>query len=319
MREKTLKCDQCDKKFTRKDSLQKHIKKKHEFKKVLSCKSCEKHFQTNFELTTHLKIFHKRKTHDCEKCGKAFPSRSGKSNHKSFVNCKPDESPKSQKEKVKDQKYDICNKAFNAKANLKRHLKNVHENEVKVISEAANKQGSTANDENAKIAMIKFAKRNKIVPWIEQPTKGDKKVDKVLSKCMVAKQSEVVEDEEMTNFSDEEKDGENSRIDTSLKSTLPNTKTNTNDSEKDLQNENESLRAEANYWKTKYESLNPLKKEVETMKMQIQELQKLQLLLQKDHPQHIEPKDSLNSKFEHENVEVKIEIIEELTGFEYKV
>ena len=128
----------------------------------------------------------------------------------------------------------------------------------------------------------------------------------------------------MTNFPDEEKNGENLQIDTSLKLTLPNPKDKTND--KDLQNENESLRAEANYWKTKYESLNPLKNEVETMKMQIQELQKLQLLLKKDNPQHFQLNEGLNvqpmkenSSFEHENVEVKIEIKDELTGFEYKV
>ena len=74
--------------------------------------------------------------------------------------------------------------------------------------------------------------------------------------------------------------------------------------------------------KTKYESLNdqfnPLKREVETMKIQIQELQKLQMGLNKAHPQ------SFNNmredfSFEHENKEVKKEIKEELTEFEYKV
>ena len=143
MREKILKCDQCDKKFTRKDSLQVHIKKKHGFQKVYSCKYCDKHFQRNEELTTHIKTVHDKKTHVCEKCGKSFPSRSGKSNHKIFVNCKPDEprqatqKPKrtrrrtkvkvgNTKEKLKRHKCDYCVKSFGQESSLIRHFENVH-------------------------------------------------------------------------------------------------------------------------------------------------------------------------------------------------
>ena len=162
--------------------------------------------------------------------------------------------------------------------------------EVKEISETIKNQELTTNDENARAALIDFCKQDKTINPI--------------------KQSEVVEDDNMTDFlDDEEENGENLKNDTSLKSTLPYPD--------DKANENGKV-----CWKTKYESLNdqfnPLKREVETMKIQIQELQKLQMGLNKAHPQ------SFNNmredfSFEHENKEVKKEIKEELTEFEYKV
>ena len=71
-------------------------------------------------------------------------------------------------------------------------------------------------------------------------------------------------------------------------------------------------------WKAKYENLyeefEPLKKVVETMKIQIQELQKLQIGLSKDHPESFETNESLN-----ENQDAEIVIKEEQIGFECKV
>ena len=128
MREKILKCDQCDKKFTRKDSVQLHLKKKHGFRKVFSCKLCDKHFQSNQDLTAHLKTFHKKKTHVCEKCGKSFPSRSGKSNHKTFVKCQPEDSISTSKENSKRLGCSFCSKTFGQKSSLLRHVKTVHNN-----------------------------------------------------------------------------------------------------------------------------------------------------------------------------------------------
>ena len=159
--------------------------------------------------------------------------------------------------------------------------------EVKEISETIKNQELTTNDENARAALIDFCKQDKTINPI--------------------KQSEVVVDENMTDFlDDEEENGENLKNDTSLKSTLPYPD--------DKANENGKV-----CWKTKYESLNeqfnPLKREVETMKIQIQELQKLQ---KKDHSQSFKNMRE-DFSFEHENKEVKKEIKEEPTGIEYKV
>ena len=160
---------------------------------------------------------------------------------------------------------------------------------VQVISENIKNQESISNNENATAALINFGKQNEIINPI--------------------KQSEVPKDEEMSDFLDEDENGENLKIDTSLKSTLPDPKDKANDSDKV-------------YWKTKYESLNeqfnPLKTEVETMKIQIQELQKLQIGLNKTHSQSFKTMRE-DFSFEHENKEVKIEIKEELTEYEYKV
>ena len=160
---------------------------------------------------------------------------------------------------------------------------------VQVISENIKNQESISNNENATAALINFGKQNEIINPI--------------------KQSEVPKDEEMSDFLDEDENGENLKIDTSLKSTLPDPEDKANDSDKV-------------YWKTKYESLNeqfnPLKTEVETMKIQIQELQKLQIGLNKTHSQSFKTMRE-DFSFEHENKEVKIEIKEELTEYEYKV
>ena len=103
------------------------MKKQHGFGKVHLCKLCEKCFETNLELTTHLKTFHKKKTYVCEKCGKAFPSWAGKSNHKTFMRCQPEESVGTTEEKLKSHKCDMCSKTFTRKSSLDRHVKTIHE------------------------------------------------------------------------------------------------------------------------------------------------------------------------------------------------
>ena len=102
------------------------MKKKHGFGKVHLCKFCEKCFETNLELTTHLKTFHKKKTYECEKCGKSFPSRAGKSNHKTLMRCQPEELIGTT-ENPKSHKCDTCSKSFTRKSSLDRHIKTIHE------------------------------------------------------------------------------------------------------------------------------------------------------------------------------------------------
>ena len=155
-------------------------------------------------------------------------------------------------------------------------------------------QSLTHNDDNAEIALIKFAKRNKVVPRMEQPKKRVKTRSIAKQKGQFQLKSEVVEEKNMTDFLDQEDISENLEIETSLN---PEDKPLTKDCDKELQNENESLKSEAFFWKSKYENL--LEHHLAVLAQQNKETEKLQTF------------SNVNQSYEKIN-DVELEIKEEL-------
>jgi uncharacterized C2H2 Zn-finger protein len=66
------KCEDCDKIYKNKDSLQKHIKIKHSGNQSLQCVKCDKHFSNKYSLKQHLYQVHPSKLHSCTFCGSSY-------------------------------------------------------------------------------------------------------------------------------------------------------------------------------------------------------------------------------------------------------
>jgi NAD-dependent SIR2 family protein deacetylase len=66
------KCEDCDKIYKNKNSLQKHIKLKHSTVQSVQCVKCDKHFLNDYLLKEHLRHVHPSKLHSCSFCGSSF-------------------------------------------------------------------------------------------------------------------------------------------------------------------------------------------------------------------------------------------------------
>ena len=248
----TFKCNFCVELFSFKPNLSRHMKKRHDFDHVHFCtqENCTQAFENKAMLDEHIKSHDIGKVFKfkCNICGKGFNNRKTKWGH-------------IQRDHAK---MDLPNKQKSLK------------NKSKTVTNSDKNQSLTPNDENAEIALIKFAKRNKVVPWMEQPKKRGKNLDQGVKTRSVAKKkvlfqlkSEVVEEKNTTDFLDQEDISENLEIDTSL-----NPEDKTKDCDKELQNENECLKSEAIFWKTKYENL--LEHHLTVLAQQNKETEKLQ-------------------------------------------
>ena len=110
-------CEQCGKCFTRKDNLNKHIKKIHKGRKNHECEHCGKCFRLKTNLSKHCAATHafeeknnKSQDNRCEECGKCFTRIDNLNKHiKKFH--------KGRKVHVgrKDHKCDSCGKCFGQK------------------------------------------------------------------------------------------------------------------------------------------------------------------------------------------------------------
>ena len=293
-------CQICDQVCTYKYNLATHLKNFHGFEKVLFCteKGCEEAFKTISDHGNHMKNEHQWKS-QCEICGKVFKRPQNKWAHKKThrsnevgdakTSAELDEHIKSHDiGKVFKFKCNVCGKGFNNRKTKWGHIQRDHskmdlpdkpkslKNNSKTMTNSDKNQSLIPNDDIAKIALIKFAKRNKVVPWMEQPKKRGKNLDQGVKTRSVAKKkvlfqlkSEVVEEKNTTDFLDQEDISENLEIDTSL-----NPEDKTKDCDKELQNENECLKSEAIFWKTKYENL--LEHHLTVLAQQNKETEKLQ-------------------------------------------
>ena len=69
-----IKCDECDKHYSNKDSLLRHVRAIHKGLKW-NCDSCEKTFTQQGNLKVHVDSYHRLQKHQCEHCGKYFNAK----------------------------------------------------------------------------------------------------------------------------------------------------------------------------------------------------------------------------------------------------
>ena len=101
-------------------------------KKKYHCKKCDKTFSKKLTLQMHVKCVHdKVKNHKCDKCNKAFGYRMHLKRH-SFLHktkSKKDSNPKNTVKKhteLQKQKCEKCNKTFNKAVSLNKHIMLLH-------------------------------------------------------------------------------------------------------------------------------------------------------------------------------------------------
>ena len=153
-------CGKCDKSFTQKSHLNSHIQSAHEnvHENVqYNCEKCDKNFSKNSNLNAHIKSAHENVRYNCEKCDKSFSQKKNLNTHIRSIhenvryNCEKCDKSFTQKGNLQGHiqsnhrgiryKCDKCDKSFSQKLHLnthidsvhknrdlKRHIKNVHEN-----------------------------------------------------------------------------------------------------------------------------------------------------------------------------------------------
>ena len=113
----TFQCDKCNKIFTAKSDLKRHIKQVHDKIKDVKCDKCEYTCSTNCNLKQHIKYIHEKiKDIKCSKCQYACSTNSGLKVHIKMVH-----------DKIKNIKCSKCEYVCSQNGNLKRHMKTVHE------------------------------------------------------------------------------------------------------------------------------------------------------------------------------------------------
>ena len=121
-----IKCEICEKTFTRKVGLKYHIKSIHQgikmqikkrINKKLPCEICGKTFTQNTGLKGHMKSIHQGiKDEKCEICGKTFALKCSLYKHQKFFH-----------ERIRKYICDICGLTFAENKDLKKHVAFIHE------------------------------------------------------------------------------------------------------------------------------------------------------------------------------------------------
>ena len=111
-------CETCQKSFSQKCSLNRHIKTVHDKIKDFECQICIKRFSTKTDLTRHIKTVHdKVRDFECHICNKTYSQKYNLENHIKIVH-----------NKVKNFECNICHKKFSRKSDLQSHMNLIHIN-----------------------------------------------------------------------------------------------------------------------------------------------------------------------------------------------
>ena len=116
-----FKCPKCIASFTQKAKLKNHMKAgKHKKSQHLhECSFCDTKFKSWHKMDRHIKEVHTRETQvRCPQCDKVFSREEHMRSHMRNVHL----------DKTEKFQCDICQASFDYKYNLKRHVKQVHEN-----------------------------------------------------------------------------------------------------------------------------------------------------------------------------------------------
>ena len=112
------KCPLCDKLFSRKQYIKRHIVAAHEKHKPHECTQCDKRFTRKHDMRKHVAAVHeKQKPHKCTQCDKGFTRNSHMKIHIAVVH-----------QKQKPHNCLLCDKSFLQKSNMTKHVAAVHHN-----------------------------------------------------------------------------------------------------------------------------------------------------------------------------------------------
>ena len=127
-KEKVYICEICNRKFSRKDILNRHIKSIHE-KVQYKCSECSYVTNRKDTLKRHISEVHLNlRLHECQYCGLKFNQSGTLQRHIQSVHSKEE-----------NFKCQLCNSSFKRIDNLKRHVECVHENVRKYVCEFCGK------------------------------------------------------------------------------------------------------------------------------------------------------------------------------------
>ena len=107
-----FKCDQCEKDFSTKSDLKKHIKTHNSSPE--KCNQCGKMYKTEASLKKHIDRTHSEKRLECDECEKLFSTVGRLNGHKKQVHV------------LKSFKCDQCKHRSKTNGELKRHINRVH-------------------------------------------------------------------------------------------------------------------------------------------------------------------------------------------------
>ena len=114
-------CETCHKTFNREYSLKRHVEADHLKIKDFLCSDCGKAFSEKTKLKVHLLSVHKKIRFDCKMCDKTFASKTHLRTHVKVIH--------EEGIVANLKKCSKCSYSSTRKANLKRHILEVHENQ----------------------------------------------------------------------------------------------------------------------------------------------------------------------------------------------
>ena len=125
-----FKCDQCDRNYSNKNNLKRHIKEHSSCRQT--CTQCGKMFNTPNNLKQHITNVHSEKRFKCEQCEKIFSTIASLNAHKNAVHV------------LKTFKCDQCKYRSKRNSDLKKHINLVH-NGVFCKCDLCDFQGSSSD------------------------------------------------------------------------------------------------------------------------------------------------------------------------------
>ena len=79
--QKPYQCDICEKSFTMKSDLRRHVATVHNKERPFQCPQCSKTFGQSGSLKTHVSVVHNKESFQCSKCSKTFTRKINMKEH----------------------------------------------------------------------------------------------------------------------------------------------------------------------------------------------------------------------------------------------